>query len=228
MSNPVVFDIRCPMCGMAIAFWGRETLNAGRFPDVRRQVLDRTVMSVTCGGCEQRITVERETLYVDFDRGLFVLVFPWGERHRHEAHGQLGGAVFDRVVKQEAPAIVWEILGETAVRVVHGYEQLREKVVIADARLDDRVVEVVKARLLRDIAMLGENGVASMVLERIGEHGGPLAFVPIDADGRPLDLSPLVVDRLMYDDFAAGRTWLRDSGWFASPYVHHTILSEVP
>ncbi|MDP2310699.1 MAG: CpXC domain-containing protein [Pseudomonadota bacterium] len=144
MSTFAKVSVPCPACGVTTPARLAESANAGRHPAFRAQVLDGTFMRVRCGGCGAHTVVERELLYTDLRRGQLIGVFSTELR----ADGASIDAGFRTVM--EALAAEPGLAGSTITlrRVVFGYAELREKLVGADAGLDDRVIEALKLVLL--------------------------------------------------------------------------------
>lgn len=122
-----------------------DCLNVQRTPAWRQRVLDRTFHQLPAG--EGGFQVEKSFVYLDLARGQAFLVHPPRERYRYA----IASAQLDRlmqVLTAEMRARVRDL------RVVFGSEELREKLVAADAGLDDRAVELMKAALMHDHPVL--------------------------------------------------------------------------
>lgn len=144
MSTFASVPLPCPSCGHTSTVRLAESANAARHPPFRAQVLAGTFMRFVCEQCHEATVVERELLYTDLPRGQAIGVFP------SERRGD-GGAMergFDTMVDQLAlePGLAGRTLPMR--RIVFGYAELREKLICADAGLDDRVVEALKLVLL--------------------------------------------------------------------------------
>ncbi len=106
-------------------------------PEIEQLILDGSFMSVTCPGCGRRLTPEYPfRLTGVFGFGDLFLV-PETDRGAY-ARGRL------------------EYDAGSPGRIVVGFPELREKVLIARLRLDDRVIEIMKYYLLTGSASAGE------------------------------------------------------------------------
>lgn len=144
MSTFARVPVRCPACGVSTQARLAESANAGRHPAFRAQVLDGTFMRVRCSGCGAHTVVERELLYTDLSRGQLIGVFP-SERRVDGASIDAGFRSVMETLASE-PGLAGSAIGLR--RVVFGYAELREKLVMAEAGLDDRVIEALKLVLL--------------------------------------------------------------------------------
>lgn len=123
--------IECPRCGRAqeISVW--TSVNVTTDPDLKREVLDGNVARFKCRTCRHSTKIEYDLLYHDMTKRLYVwLKYP-------DEDGFFG--------VDPAAAALSEVLGEAYIRrVVPSYEELVEKIKIADAGLDDFEIEIVK------------------------------------------------------------------------------------
>lgn len=122
-----------------------DCLNIQRMPAARDQILARQFHQVSVASVATQ--VEKSFFYLDLPRGQALLVQPPRDRARHrEASMRL-----DRML-----AVLPAAMRANAhqVRVVYGIEELREKLVAADAGFDDRAVELMKAAVLHDHPVL--------------------------------------------------------------------------
>lgn len=131
MSLPRSETVECPTCGQPqdVSVWA--SVNVTIDPDLKREVLDGSVAHFKCRACRHSIKIEGDLLYHDMTKRLAVwLKYP-------DEDGFVG--------VDPAAAAVAEVLGEAYVRrVVASYEELVEKIKIADAGLDDREIEMFK------------------------------------------------------------------------------------
>jgi hypothetical protein len=139
--------INCPRCDAPAELQLADSIHVSRVPEVRAAVLDRTFHRTTCHRCTTPIEVQRRVLYIDVERGQWIVVVPtsdaehWPER---EAALQRG---LTRALEHGSPLIA-PLADGVRCRLVVGYEQLREKLVLWAAGLNDAVVECLKLRLI--------------------------------------------------------------------------------
>jgi hypothetical protein len=208
-----------------------------RTPAARQQVLDRQLHRVAVEG--GALQVEKAFVYLDRARGQAFLVQPPRERYRHA----------------DASAALQRMLGELPDgmgaplrqrRVVFGLEELREKLVAADAGLDDRAVELMKAAIVHDHPVLLARARLRLSLDHVDARGAhfvasydhsPKAFgityeTPelLCGDERPLKAWSAALDR--HDLFkldARGDHWVNYRRWLPSQdavaELHRIVLA---
>ena len=149
MSTWQELTITCPRCAAQIRTRVAEGVHITRVAHVREEIVARRFHGFACGACRETIRVQKSFVYTDFGRKHWVLVALAAEVAAWPAwEAQLRGDVahaFDR-----GSPLVHEIARGFQVRVVFGYEELREKLVVWDAGLDDALVECVKVRALAE------------------------------------------------------------------------------
>lgn len=139
-----------------------DCLNVQRTPTARQRILARTFHRV--GTDSAALQVEKAFIYLDLARGQALLVQPPRERFRHaEASAQL-----DRMLAVLTDAMRAQI---HVKRVVYGLEELREKIVAAEAGLDDRAVELMKAALVHDHPVLLTRARLRLSLDSVDTQG---------------------------------------------------------
>ena len=139
-----------------------DCLNVQRMPALRQHILDRCFHQVRAEGLSMQ--VEKAFVYLDLARGQAILVQPPRERFRFaEASAQL-----DRMLAVLTPAMQDQA---RLRRVAYGLEELREKLVAAEAGLDDRAIELMKAALVHDHPVLLTRARLRLSLDRVDAQG---------------------------------------------------------
>ena len=141
-------------------------------PEVRQHILDGTFHRTLCPECGIQSVIEREFLFIDFQRNTIFKVKPRAARHLwKEASRELDSDI------SELPEEISHNENRYC-RVVFGLAELREKLIAQDAGLDDRLVELAKVFLLHEHPfLLGKprlrislNRVATNSLEFVAFH----------------------------------------------------------
>jgi len=178
MSITRALAMACPACGVELHATVVDSLNAGRHPHLRAELLARRLHLFGCGACGEPVAVDKSLVYVDFERGQLFLAAPLAARGSgtEAAWEEAAVRLFTRWLRDDAPAVMRQRAGTFAVRLCFGLEELREKVVIDEAGLDDGVIEVLKAALLMAEPRFEAEGVAALSLDGVDERGG-LRFV---------------------------------------------------
>jgi hypothetical protein len=137
-----------------------DCLNIQRTPAARQRILERSFHKIDAIGKQ----VEKAFFYLDLARGQAMLVQPPRERYRNaKASAQLEHmlGVLPAAMRAQAQQI----------RVVYGLEELREKLIAADAGFDDRAVELMKAALIHDHPVLLTRARLRLVLDEVNAQG---------------------------------------------------------
>lgn len=141
--------VRCGACGESSERAIAVSVNGGRAPNLRAEILAGTFQRFECPSCGEPTPVDPRFTYVDFGAGQFIGVYPARagvEWKRLEAETL---ALYDRNLGAHAPPAARAVAPELDVRVVFGLAALREKLVVFEAGLDDVAVELVKLDLVR-------------------------------------------------------------------------------
>jgi hypothetical protein len=149
-------------------------------PDPRASILSGELGRVRCSRCARWFLAEAPLLYTDPLRGHLLLVLPpsriagWREEERR----------IPVLLSKTRPTMGAEV----TARLVYGYPQLREKLLLWQAGLDDRLIEVLKLMALhRPELELGVSGRLALELERIDPDRSRLLFSArrVEAPHRP-------------------------------------------
>ena len=134
-------------------------------PDLREKFLDGSLMTLTCSGCGFSGVVEYPLLYHDIDENFAVFFDPESDARTAE-------------VPHRLPA---HLEGQIRMRLVHTQDDFREKIYIFRDKLDDRIVELVKDAILREMDAKKEKVVPDALYyaeDRFACEGRSLIFVP--------------------------------------------------
>ena len=164
-------------------------------------ILAGTFQRATCPSCGHEHEVESTFHFVDFERGLFLLVHP----RRYEPNW--------RELEAETAELTTHRLGELAepparalgeglfIRTVFGHDALREKLLCRREGFDDRILELFKLSLLlsSDLALTAEGRprlVATHAAELVFDHAMPAGEEDLEVSIR--------VPRTAFDSFEPG------------------------
>lgn len=128
-------------CGASFEASLARSVNAARFPEARKSILAGTFHRAVCPTCGGQFAIERPFWYSDASRGSLFSVQPRGQRHAHARDSNRLDVAHEMLPISDPPV---------TRRVVYGLDELREKLVAQDAKLDDRVVELLKILLLHE------------------------------------------------------------------------------
>ena len=132
MATIVKKEHRCPECGKIFQVSMHATVLPGEHPELRKSILSETFFSFTCPNCGYQADMVYPVLYHDREAGYMIYL---------SAHPE---PALSQKVPQE--------LSDIRKRVVRNQKELKEKILIFDAELDDTAIEIVKLAVLDIIA----------------------------------------------------------------------------
>jgi hypothetical protein len=172
--------------------------NALRAPELRTAALANTLNRPACPQCGHRADTDAAVVYADPGRGDWILVAHHGELARWQDIEASALATF-RTSLEAASEIPM-----THVRVVFDLDELRERLAIWDAGLDDAIVECAK------LSALGERPTLRGANERLRfAHATADALeLRVVPDGRPdVARATFSMPRTIVSTLAADPTW---------------------
>lgn len=140
MSNPTMISAQCPYCGKEIDVPYYGEINIAEHPEFKSQILSGDFFKYTCPHCNEVIPTAGPLLYHDPNIPAMIYYLPQG---------------FNSSVDEldELLALIQNMEADRAslyqARLVSSIDKLLEKIYIYDAKLDDRIVELVKLAYLK-------------------------------------------------------------------------------
>ncbi|MDO5844227.1 MAG: CpXC domain-containing protein [Methanocorpusculum sp.] len=163
--KPEVKIITCPKCGAKTEFTMYPSFTASSNHDLREKFLDGSLTTLTCSSCGFSGAVEYPMLYHDLDDKFSIYFKPdTAERSVN--------------LPNVLPA---HLLGDMRLRLVHNQDDFREKIYIFRDKLDDRIIEVVKDAILREMEAKKEENIPDALYyaqDSFACEGRSLIFVP--------------------------------------------------
>jgi hypothetical protein len=150
MSTFVPSTIIC-RCGEHYVVQVANGLHISARPDIREQILAGTFHRFDCPNCGAKTQVDTLLSYTDFPARLWFTIAPSTSLAWRNRYLEIARQGFESTMQRNAPELVIEWGREMTRRLVFGLAALREKLIILDAKLDDRVIELLKIQLIRDL-----------------------------------------------------------------------------
>ena len=195
----------CPHCGSENEIERVASVNAGRRPDLRAAILDRSFQAITCESCAAPLRLPPHLTYVDMARGNWILVEDSAELPNWLTHDAAAKALFDDMFGPSAAPTAREMAAGIRPRIVFGWPALREKIICTELGLDDVEVELLKIAMMRRIDGIPIGGGLSLRL--VGGTAESLTFEIIN-DETEESQGSADIPRGVYDGIAADMT-----GW---------------
>lgn len=191
MSRCVMVAVTCPKCAHAFEapVWG--SVNVTLDPELKEKVLSGELWLCVCPACGYSDRLDWGTLYHDQEQRFMVLY-----TDEEDALDKMNAE--ETRMAQMAPGLAGPAKGYR-LRIVRSERDLREKILIFDSGLDDRVVELTK-RDMRTLLVMREGfRMLDVELVLVGVEAGEggmkrLTYLPILPDGQVLDPVTPVLD----------------------------------
>lgn len=140
--------LTCPYCGAKSEFKIWNNINVILDPELKQDVLNKSVFTFICPHCGRRAKVSYDCLYHDAAQE-YMLYLVTSEKSEQDTYQMILDNWSNTMVQQM-------IQGENyRLRIVHSQNELREKILIFDAGKDDRVIELCKVLSLLNMQAQG-------------------------------------------------------------------------
>ena len=160
-----VEELACPKCGHKHKMKKYFRINATEKPALKEEILQNKIFFFHCEECAMSAPLTYDSCYVDSRKKLVVYLSPEGETTEEMKR--------------------WQGKKEMTRRVVDNINDFKEKILIADSHLDDRVIELVKIQYLRQLDREMENDTLMNILfDSYGDVPGFLVFFEKKGVGR--------------------------------------------
>lgn len=145
-------NIKCPTCGQLheITIWNSITVKDS--PDLKQDLLHGKVNIFNCPSCSHRALMPVPLLYHDEEKRLMISFSPCEDQ-------TVKNQLFDNIRSTSRDSGELEKLEGYNLRFVWQYNNLLEKILLADALLWDKAVELLKLMILTQEPEKAENRV---------------------------------------------------------------------
>ncbi|MCY2929112.1 MAG: CpXC domain-containing protein [Planctomycetota bacterium] len=207
--------IACRYCGHEQEFTLWQSINATLDPQLREQLMSGELMTFTCQSCQKSAEVVWPLLYHDMEREVMV-------------HIRFDESLSEGQAPEADP--VEDFMLSFTLRTVASRNELVEKVLIFEEGLDDRVIEIFKIALRRQLEQDAQEADGELMFSACGESEEgekEIAFVLLKGEGESSFAVPLSVyeyfaenirARLPDPEEEAGK-WLRVDGGYAMAVI---------
>ncbi|MDY6084768.1 MAG: CpXC domain-containing protein [Dialister sp.] len=137
MSKWRYHDVACPFCGRETKWKLWDYIYIGDEPAMKAAVRDHSAFYFRCSHCEKETYLHYSFLYQEDETKLLIYVCPDGSDYGEMQKKMTSKASF--------------LYRDYERRIVLSYNDFLEKLLIADAGLDDRVIEIIKALLWQQL-----------------------------------------------------------------------------
>lgn len=179
--------ITCPKCSQVQSHTIYEQISAFNEPALKTKILRNELFRFVCDNCGHQLTLLYPSLYHDAVHGFMVYLIPTQDQQR--------------IGKIELDAIMNEYLELKTTRTVRIPNQLAEKIIIFENKLDDRLVELVKQETKHFLQQQQAPDILDIYLNK-SENGYYFVIIHGSEDWRTLDVDENVFE-IAYDKYAS-------------------------
>jgi len=126
-------EIACPKCGQLHKVRKYQVINASQKPAIKEDILKNRIFFFECANCKLAAPLTYPCIYVDSKKKLAFLLSPELGEETNELLRDIGD------------------LSGYKKRFVDNINDLKEKIMIYENHLDDRVIELVKVEYVRQL-----------------------------------------------------------------------------
>lgn len=143
MSQRREISLTCSKCGREHPFIIWNSINTTLDPEMKEAVKDRSAFRFVCPDCGAETYVDYDLLYHQMEDRIMI----------HYARLDESAAEINQMLTKDDPEdMVQDMLrNHYLIRIVRSQNQLREKIAIFDAGLDDRIIEIYKIFILHTV-----------------------------------------------------------------------------
>lgn len=205
MSKKQTVQVACPACKKESDYTIWESVNTAIDPEMKAAVRNRSAFLFTCPECGEKTYVDYSFLYHQMEDRIMI----------HYANTEENAEnIYNLVTGKEMPGMAKDLFDHGyLIRIVRSQIELREKLAIFDAGLDDRIVELFKLYVL---AAFQKDNPDCRITELLFFSEGGKHCIQIFADCKPkgtAELTPAVYD-ILTNDYGPRMPDLRQDGPF--------------
>ncbi len=140
MSMKRTENVKCPHCGKTSEFTVWDSINTDIDPDMEKAVRDRSAFLFHCPECGDETYFDYGFLYHNMTSKIMI---------QYADSDEMAEEFLDAIKESENMEMLEDIVNnDYTVRVVRSRNRLIEKLMIFDAGLDDRIIEIYKFMVL--------------------------------------------------------------------------------
>ena len=136
LTSYAMEELECPKCGHKHSLKKYKVINVTEKAKLKEEIMKNRLYQFSCEECEYMAPLTYDSLYVDSRRNIMIYMAP--------------------VMNAEIKAEIAELEQEKGIdkRLVDNINDLKEKIMIADNHLDDRVIEIIKIMYIEEMILV--------------------------------------------------------------------------
>ena len=228
MSLNHVIKATCPDCKKDFPFEFWQSVNIQMNPEMREKVLDHSIFNFKCPHCGMEGHTEYPFLYNDIQHSFMVQYCP--DENAIDEYQE----AFNKIIESDANI---GALNNLHLRIVTNYFQLIEKIEIFESGFDDCLIELLKAKQIKELNTNNpENKIAFALFElrpnkELNKKEPIPTLVYINEDGEEVSDCPISmisndISKIQEDyDYNKKKSFIIDMDWANSIVYSEKISS---
>ena len=139
-------NIKCPNCGTDIPFTMHTLIDTAKDPNAFQKLISNTYFTYVCPKCKIVDYVTYSFMYHDGANKLLIAC-----ADSDKDYMEMKEALSGKRKNNELDKVLSEWLSRCEVRLVRGVYAVQEKALISYAKLDDRVIELMKYQMKKEL-----------------------------------------------------------------------------
>ncbi|MDY6065818.1 MAG: CpXC domain-containing protein [Finegoldia sp.] len=169
-------DVKCPVCRHEGKFEVHSNVEANKDSDLKKKILTGELFTYICPVCNNRVNINYGMLYRD-DEKKFMAKIAVDELEFEQARQTFGE--IDKIENEQIRKVMAPLL-DYDKRIVINWQNLAEKIMIKDAGLDDKVIELIKVLYVQ--AFYKQNPDKEVVAVHFAQNSGDNYIVFVAKD----------------------------------------------
>ena len=137
-------SIKCPQCGKESTMTMFRTIDMQTSPNLKAKVLNGEIFQFQCPHCHYKGMINYGLLYEDVEKHLMVYYAKTEEEYNNALQTIAKNRQDKAQEGDEVQKMMAQVAKEFSIRVVRSQGDMAEKVAIAEAGYDDRLIELLK------------------------------------------------------------------------------------
>ncbi|MEK7790184.1 MAG: CpXC domain-containing protein [Deltaproteobacteria bacterium] len=165
MSATRSFVLSC-VCGHEFKTLLWDSVHIPEETNLKSKILNGEINQIQCVKCKKRSYIEKNLLYCDSNQKLLIQMYPQSDRRKYiELESE-----HKKVIKSNP-----HLRGYTC-RLAFGQQEMIEKIRIFDSNLDDRMIEMIKLKILEQDEVVKKTADADLLFSQYLAEEGELHF----------------------------------------------------
>ena len=144
MSEKKRERIQCPYCENEQVFESYDSIDLTAEPDMKDKIISEELFTMTCEKCGKKALIAFPCLFSDMEKKMLIWLIGG---YTEEQKAALDKDLMESAKNDEEK----EFARSYKRRIVGSINELKEKLIIAEDELDDRVVEVLKILCINEV-----------------------------------------------------------------------------